>query len=379
MAGKSPAEREALERQNAALAGVFERAGFAHIAPDIIQPADIFLERSGEDIRARTFVFTDPSGAEMCLRPDLTVPACRYHLTHAADPAAERRYCYLGPAFRFPDEALSPQEFTQAGIEWFGAADPIAAEARVLKLTLSALEAAGLTKLRVTFGDLGLFTALLADTPMPERWRTRLKHHFWRPNTFREVLETFCAERSARRTSISPMVDRVAGGNAEAVVAAELDARKLPLVGGRDVAEIAARLAGKAADRKETPLPRDAAERINAHLAIAGDAASVDAAAKRIGTGANYAAARDYFARRIFEMEEQGLNPRRLHFAAGFGRELEYYTGFTFQIEAETRHGPLAVAGGGRYDNLLSDMGSPVAVPAVGAAIHTDRVKAVLA
>ncbi len=89
MAGKSRAEREALERQNAAIMAVFERAGFDQIAPDIIQPADIFLERSGEDIRARTFVFTDPAGAEMCLRPDLTVPACRYHLSHAANPAAE--------------------------------------------------------------------------------------------------------------------------------------------------------------------------------------------------------------------------------------------------------------------------------------------------
>ena len=66
-------------------------------------------------------------------------------------------------------------------------------------------------------------------------------------------------------------------------------------------------------------------------------------------------------------------------FTAGFGRELEYYTGFTFQIEADTAHGPVAVAGGGRYDNLLSDMGSPVPVPAVGCAIHTDRLKAVLA
>ena len=62
MAGKSRAEREALERQNAAIMAVFERAGFDQIAPDIIQPADIFLERSGEDIRARTFVFTDPAG-----------------------------------------------------------------------------------------------------------------------------------------------------------------------------------------------------------------------------------------------------------------------------------------------------------------------------
>ena len=379
MAGKSSDEREALERQNTALMAVFERAGFDHIAPDIIQPADIFLERSGEDIRARTFVFTDPSGAEMCLRPDLTVPACRYHLSHAENPAAERRYCYLGPAFRFPDELLSPQEFTQAGIEWFGAAHAVAAEARVLKLAISALEAAGLSRYRVTFGDLGLFSALLEDTDMPARWRQRLKHHFWRPHAFRDLLDSFCAGRGARRTSISPLVDRVSAGDALAVTEAEIEARRLPLVGGRDVAEIAARLANKAADRRETPLARSKADTLNAYLAIQGEASGIDAAFAGIAGGERFEGARGYYTKRLFEMEELGLNPRRFHFASGFGRELEYYTGFTFQIEADTPHGPVAVAGGGRYDNLLSDMGSPVSVPAVGCAIHTDRLKAVLA
>ncbi|MCA3554972.1 ATP phosphoribosyltransferase regulatory subunit [Aestuariivirga sp.] len=379
MAGKSSAERSALERQNVALMAVFERGGFDHIAPDIIQPADIFLERSGEDIRARTFVFTDPSGTEMCLRPDLTVPACRYHLSHAKDPAGERRYCYSGPAFRFPDELLSPREFTQAGIEWFGASEPISAEARVLKLAISALEAAGLPRCRVSFGDLGLFSALLEDTGMPARWRQRLRHHFWRPHAFRELLDSFCAGRGARRTSVSPLVDRVAEGDALSVVEAEIGARNVPLVGGRDPPEIAARLANKAADRQETPLARTKADTLNAYLAIAGGASAIDAQFAGIAAGPRFQAARDDYARRLFEMEELGLNPRRFRFAAGFGRELEYYTGFTFQIEADTPHGAVVVAGGGRYDNLLSDMGSPVRVPAVGCAIHTDRLKAVLA
>ena len=378
MAGKSNAERAALERQNVAIMAVFERAGFDHIAPDIIQPADIFLERSGEDIRARTFVFTDPAGAEMCLRPDLTVPACRYHLSHEKDPAAERRYCYCGPAFRFPDEKLSPQEFAQAGLEWFAAADPVAAEARILKVAISALEAAGLGKFRVTLGDLGLFSALLDDTDMPDRWRKRLRHHFWRPAAFRDLLDSFCAERNTRRSSISPLVDRVQPGGEEALVTAELSSRNLPLVGSREVAEIAARLAEKAADRRETPLDRAKADTLNAYLGVAGDAAGIDTKLAAIAGGTRFAGARDYCARRIFEMEELGLNPRRFHFAAGFGRELEYYTGFTFQIEADTADGPVAVAGGGRYDNLLSDMGAAQPISAVGCAIHTDRLKAVL-
>ncbi|MGQ0484017.1 MAG: ATP phosphoribosyltransferase regulatory subunit [Hyphomicrobiales bacterium] len=379
MAGKSRAEREALERQNAAIMAVFERAGFDHIAPDIIQPADIFLERSGEDIRTRTFVFTDPSGAELCLRPDLTVPACRYHLSHAARPETEARYCYLGPAFRVPDERLSPQEFAQAGLEWFGAPDPVAAEARILKLAIAALEAAGLTRFKVTLGDLGLFAALLDDTDMPARWRRRLRHHFWRPHAFRELLEGFTAGRSAKRTGISKTVDRVAGGDAGKIVGEELSTRNIPLVGGRDAVEIAARLAEKAADRNETPLPLERAEAIDAYLAIHGEASGAGEALAAVEGAKRFAGARDYFARRLFEMEELGLNPRRFHFAATFGRDLEYYTGFVFQIEADTAHGPVAVAGGGRYDDLLADMGAPVRVPAVGCAIHTERLKAVLA
>jgi ATP phosphoribosyltransferase regulatory subunit len=377
MAGKSRPEREALEKQNAAIMAVFERAGFDHIAPDIIQPADIFLERSGEDIRARTFVFTDPSGAEMCLRPDLTVPACRYHLSHAEKPDAEAKYCYLGQAFRFPNELLSPQEFSQAGLEWFAAPDPAAAEARILKLTISALEATGLSKFRVTLGDLGLFSALLDDIPMPARWRGRLKHHFWRPNAFRDVLASFTSDRAAKRSSTSPLIDRLATEAVDDVIADEMERLNLPLVGGRSLKEIAARLSDKSADRSEPQLPQENADAITHYLDIVERADNLEGQLNRLAPTKNFNAARRYFQARLSEMEELGLNPKRFEFKATFGRELEYYTGFVFQIDVETADGFVVVAGGGRYDNLLSDMGSPIPVSAVGCAIHTERLMAV--
>jgi ATP phosphoribosyltransferase regulatory subunit len=379
MPGKSKSEREALEKQNAAIMAVFERAGFDYIAPDIIQPADIFLERSGEDIRARTFVFTDPSGAEMCLRPDLTVPACRYHLSHVEKPGEEAKYCYLGQAFRFPNERLSPQEFSQAGLEWFAAPNAAAAEARILKLTISALEATGLTKYRVTLGDLGLFAALLDDTPMPPRWRKRLQHHFWRPHAFRDVLESFTTSRELKRTSISSLIDRLDKEPALDVVAQEMEARDLPLVGGRSLEEIAARLADKSADRSAVLLDISKADAITTYLNIVDRADNIEGHLNRMDCAKNLNAARTVFQKRLDEMEELGLNPKRFEFKATFGRELEYYTGFVFQIDVETEDGLVAVAGGGRYDNLLSDMGSPVPVSAVGCAIHTERLKAVLA
>jgi ATP phosphoribosyltransferase regulatory subunit len=378
MPGRSSAEREALARQNAAIMAVFERAGFEHIAPDIIQPADIFLERSGEDIRARTFVFTDPDGNELCLRPDLTVPACRYHLSTAANPASEKRYCYLGAAFRFPDEALSPQEFNQAGLEWFGGDDPVAAEARVIKLALSALEAAGLSQLKVTLGDLGLFNALLDDMPLPERWRRRLRHQFWRPHAFRALLDNFSKPPAQKRTSISENVDAVNMDDPAAAVARRLAALNLPLVTARSVEDIAQRLSEKLADRSEPPLPEAMVTLIERYLALSGPATEIPARLAALAATSRFAGARAWFEKRLEVLEDQGLNPRRFHFNAGFGRELEYYTGLVFQIDVESRNQPVTVAGGGRYDELLGDLGAPSKIPAVGCAIHTERVRAVL-
>ena len=374
-AGRTAKERESLAHQNNAIMAVLERAGFEQIAPDIIQPADIFLERSGEDIRARTFVFSDPDGNELCLRPDLTVPACRFHLSHAADAAKEARYSYLGPAFRFPDEKLSPQEFTQAGLEWFGASDAVAAEARMLKLAISALEAAGLSNLKVTIGDVGLFAALLADTPMPDRWRRRLKHQFWRPQAFKALLQSFTDGGSKGRTSISDVIDSIGKQKATDAAQSWMDKHDLPQQGNRSLSDVAARLAEKLADRSEAALPKTASAVLESYLALEGGAEDMAAKLAGIKGGANFAAASAAYQQRLTAMEEQGLNPKRFHFSANFGREIEYYTGFVFQVEAKG----IAVAGGGRYDDMLSDLGASSRIPATGFAIHTERVARALA
>ena len=58
------------------------------MAPTFIQPADIFLDRIGEALRNRTYVFTDPDGRELCLRPDLTIPSARIYLERNPDADA---------------------------------------------------------------------------------------------------------------------------------------------------------------------------------------------------------------------------------------------------------------------------------------------------
>src|SRR5213079_219345 len=123
------------EARAEALIAAFERAGYARVAPAILQPAEPFLDLSGEDIRKRMYLTTDPQGRELCLRPDLTIPVSRDYLA-SPEAGKPRGFCYLAPVFRH--RADGPAEFVQAGIESFGRRDTAAADAEMLSLGLEA-------------------------------------------------------------------------------------------------------------------------------------------------------------------------------------------------------------------------------------------------
>ena len=373
----------ALKRQGDAIANVFTAAGYRPIAPDILQPADVFLDRYGEEIRGRTYVFTAPDGAELCLRPDLTIPACRYHLALDPRAAGEARYCYGGPAFRFQaggETGARPREFGQAGIEYFGAADAEAADAEVLGLADRALRAAGLGTFSIHIGDLGLFAALVDGIAMPDRWRRKLKQRFWRPRAFRSLLARLSGqELAARNDGHEALLAEIRGldrAGAGAVVDRLLGERDIPLVGGRGLDEIAGRLLEQAADADEVDLPDETVATISAYLATEGHPREAcDRIAALVGPDAPAMhRALGAFSRRLDLIEEVGIRLDDCLFSAEFGRNLEYYTGFVFQLEAPGGGPGSQVAGGGRYDNMLADLGAPARVPAVGLAIHTERL-----
>src|SRR6201982_3633410 len=56
------------------------RAGPPRAEPAVLQPAEPFLDLSGEDIRKSLYLTTDASGEELCLRPALTIPVARDYL-----------------------------------------------------------------------------------------------------------------------------------------------------------------------------------------------------------------------------------------------------------------------------------------------------------
>ena len=86
----------------------------------------------------------------------------------------------------------------------------------------------------------------------------------------------------------------------------------------------------------------------------------------------------DAYQRRLQLMADAGVDVTHAEFEAEFGRTLEYYTGFVFEVVVPGLERQSPVAGGGRYDTLLRQCGAEEDVPAVGAAIHTERLLAAL-
>jgi ATP phosphoribosyltransferase regulatory subunit len=84
------------------------------------------------------------------------------------------------------------------------------------------------------------------------------------------------------------------------------------------------------------------------------------------------------YQKRLQLLADAGVDVTHADFEAEFGRTLEYYTGFVFEVVVPSLGRQSPIAGGGRYDSLLRHCGAEEDVPAVGGAIHTERLLAAL-
>lgn len=382
MTAESAKAFEALEGQARDLLDLFARAGYEPVAPAVLQPAGVYLDQIGEQVRGRAYVFNDLAGEELCLRPDLTVPVSRLYLERHPKADEGARYCYNGSAFRFQPlgpSATHPREFRQAGIECFGASDKESADVEVVLLAGEAVRSAGLVAFRMRFGDIALFYALVNALDVPARWRRKLRHYFWRPPVFHALLDRVAKGERIEGTGVGALTETITGNSqddAEEAVIAHLDREGIPLTGNRSLTEIATRLRDHAADLRSEPLPKEVATIIDYYLSVsAPPREAIDKIAMIAeGAGLDIDIALDAVLRRFDRLERDGLDIASATFETEFGRRLEYYSGFVFQIEAPRLDETEPVAGGGRYDKLLSALGAPRDVPAVGSAIHTERL-----
>ena len=358
-----------------ALVASYERAGYARLAPAILQPAEPFLDLSGEDIRKRMYLTTAPDGAEFCLRPDLTIPVSRDYLASSA-AGKTAGFCYLGPVFRHRTDA--PAEFLQAGIESFGRADKAAADAEMLSLALEATAHYGLGQPDIQIGDVALFSALIAGLDLSPAWKRRLIKDFNRKANLTQDLDRLMLGGAIARPEYQGVLAALAGSDpkgAHALVTDLLSIAGINAVGGRSVGEIADRFLEQAALGASAKLPRDVRALIERFLAIHGDPDEATAELRALNGDAGDALkpALDLFESRTGFLAARGIDLKRVRFSTSFGRGFDYYTGFVFELTDPTRTGDPLVAGG-RYDGLLARLGAPEAIAAVGLAVWIERL-----
>lgn len=357
-----------------ALLASFAQAGYERAEPAILQPAEPFLDLSGEDIRKSLYLTTDASGEELCLRPDLTIPVARDYL--ASQRAGEATgFSYLGRVFRY--RGGRPSEFMQAGIESFGRQDRAAADAEILAVALEAVAAFGVKEVEIRTGDVALFNALIDALKLYPVWRRRLIKDFNRKVSLEQDLERLTLATSATRNEYEGVLAALAGSDRKAALALVTDLMSIAgttNVGGRTVSEIADRFLEQST-LTSGALPHNALNLIKRFLAISGDPDEAIAQLRALAREAklDITAAIDQLEARIGFMAARGIDVRTLRFSTSFGRGVDYYTGFEFEVHAKGNGGEPLVAGG-RYDGLMTRLGSATPIPAVGFAVWVETL-----
>jgi ATP phosphoribosyltransferase regulatory subunit len=352
----------------------FAQAGYVQAEPAILQPAEPFLDLSGEDIRKSLYLTTDASGEELCLRPDLTIPVARDYLasSHAGQPAG---FCYLGPVFRY--RGGRPSEFLQAGIESFGRKDRAAADAEMLALGLEAVSTFGLTEVDIRTGDVALFNALLDALELFPVWRRRLIKDFNRKISLEQDIAHLMVTTGPAHNEYQGVLAALAGSDRKAALALVTDLMSIAgatNVGGRSVSEIADRFLEQST-LKGGGLPREKREAIRRFLAISGDPDDALAQLRLLADDARLELnpAIDAFESRIGFMAARGIDTAQVRFSTSFGRGLDYYTGFEFELHGKG-NGPEPLVAGGRYDGLMTQLGASAPIPAVGFSIWIETL-----
>lgn len=279
--------------------------GFAEYDAPVLEPLELYKTKSGDEIEAQLFNFTDKGDREVALRPEMTPTVCR--LVGAKANALKRPIKWFSIAEFYRYERAQKgrlRAFYQFNADIFGEPGP-EAEIELIGMLVQCFRAFGLTEqdFYVRLSDRNLWFYYLEALGLDEP-KVRALLGAIDKNDYKAYEEKF----GARSPELVAAVD------------AFLNVRSLDALEQRLASRADAKLAGRLADWKK----------------LLG------------GLGA------------------MGLGPF-IQVDLSVVRGLAYYTGFVF--EAFDRKGELrALAGGGRYDDLVQKLGGP-ALPAVGFAI----------
>ncbi|MFW5874377.1 MAG: histidine--tRNA ligase [Verrucomicrobiota bacterium] len=283
----------------------------------VLEPLELYIEKSGEEIVGQLFNFEDRGGRAVALRPEMTPSLARLVGARANSLKRPVKWFNLGEHYRYE----RPQKgrlraFYQFNADIFGEPGP-GADAELILLLVRSLQAFGLDSadFRIRLSDRDLWLLMLAGEGLDDAAGAAVLG----------VIDKL--ERMDRGKAVEKLAETL-GGEAEAFL---------------DRVEAIVRIRGF-----------EDLRRFVGGLPLEGDL--LETARKRMNDWAE-----------LLGLLEAGGAGDYIQIDLGIVRGLAYYTGFVFEAFEASGEGR-ALAGGGRYDALVKKLGGPE-MPAVGFAM----------
>ena len=301
------------------------RAGFEEYDAPVLERQELYKRKAGEEITQQMYSFVDKDGVEVTLRPEMTPTLARMVLSRGASMILPLKWFSIPQCWRFEaTQRGRKREHYQWNMDIIGCKE-ITAEVELLSAAVEFFKSCGITSadVGIKVNSRKVMQSMLTINDVPD-----------------EIFAPTCV-----------ILDKLDKIGAEAVVKELTETLGLP----RETAEnVVKTLSCKTVEELEE-MAREAIE-----VSSGGDDGD--------NTNSNTKAVDDSSIRELKELfklaEEYGFGDW-LQFDASVVRGLAYYTGVVF--EAFDKAGELrAIAGGGRYDKLLSLYGATTPVPACG-------------
>ena len=330
--------------------------GFKYIELPSVIEANHIVQRSGESFRKFIFSFTDQGGNELCLRPDLTIVSCLRYLEN--NLKGKEKIFYNGQAYRKSENKKDSIVRNQVGFEIIGSRNEKNDDKEIINTSLKSLKNFNYSSGEITIGNVEIFNLLISKLDIPKRWKLRLSRHFWREDYFNDLLK-----RLETNSDVDPTI-------------VEIDKKRYfrmlkddqsTIIANRTINEILSRFDKKIKDPRRPSKGRNISKIIKEFLKIK---CPINNAAKVLNKFFKKYKINLLVDQRYFPISKNKINKLNVTFSAVFGRQLEYYTGMVFKIDIKSKSKIINCCNGGRYDKLISDLGSKKQTPAVGAALN---------
>ena len=242
----------------------------------------------------------------------------------------------------------------QIGYEIIGSKSIKQADNEIIQTSIKTIQKIKKAKLKIQIGNIKIFNLLLDKLKLPKRWKLRLSRHFWREKYFESLLK-----RLETNSDIDPLGVEV---DKKRYSKMKLENQN-QMIGGRKISEILNRFNNKIKDPRKFAEGKKTASIIREYLKIS---CPINVARKKLNNFFSKHKIKIDLKDEFFPLKNE-LGKNKIIFSTNFGRELEYYTGMVFNIKDQSNTNLIQ---GGRYDNLLSNLGAKRKIPAVGAAIN---------